>query len=374
MAAEGYARARGRLGVRHRHERARRHQHASPACSGSGTIPCRCSTCRARCAATRRWRRPACRCASSVTRRPTSSPWCAASPSTRSCVTRPGDASATISRRRVHLAHAGPARARAGWTSRSTCRRAHGRPDELDGVRSRRGRARPFDRGAAREARPPSVAAAPARRPSGRCCWPAAASASAGALRRVPARRSSAWAFRSRPPGTRIDLLWEDHPLYGGRPGTIGDRAGNFAVQNADLVLVLGCRLNVRQIGYEFAGVRPRSVQGRGGHRRRRTAQADGRRPTCRSTATSASSSRSSSGARAQTPSTGRDCGGSSGAASASRATPSCCPSIASADEPMNPYVFVMCFGHLAATTWSSAPTARLRRHLPGLGSSAASG
>jgi acetolactate synthase I/II/III large subunit len=26
------------------------------------------------------------------------------------------------------------------------------------------------------------------------------------------------------------DLLWEDHPLYAGRPATVGDRAGNFAV------------------------------------------------------------------------------------------------------------------------------------------------
>jgi acetolactate synthase-1/2/3 large subunit len=48
------------------------------------------------------------------------------------------------------------------------------------------------------------------------------------------------------------DLLWEDHPLYAGRPGTIGDRAGNFVAQNADVLLSLGCRLNVRQVGYEF--------------------------------------------------------------------------------------------------------------------------
>jgi acetolactate synthase-1/2/3 large subunit len=48
------------------------------------------------------------------------------------------------------------------------------------------------------------------------------------------------------------DLLWETHPLYAGRPGTIGDRAGNFAVQNADVLLSLGCRLNVRQVGYEW--------------------------------------------------------------------------------------------------------------------------
>ena len=48
------------------------------------------------------------------------------------------------------------------------------------------------------------------------------------------------------------DVVPDDHPLYVGRPGTVGDRAGNFAVQNADLVLVLGCRLNVRQISYNF--------------------------------------------------------------------------------------------------------------------------
>jgi acetolactate synthase-1/2/3 large subunit len=48
------------------------------------------------------------------------------------------------------------------------------------------------------------------------------------------------------------DLLANDHPLYVGRPGTVGERAGNFAVQNADLVLVLGCRLNIRQVSYNW--------------------------------------------------------------------------------------------------------------------------
>jgi len=48
------------------------------------------------------------------------------------------------------------------------------------------------------------------------------------------------------------DLLAHDHPLYAGRPGTIGDRAGNFVVQNADYVLVLGCRLSMRQISYNW--------------------------------------------------------------------------------------------------------------------------
>lgn len=48
------------------------------------------------------------------------------------------------------------------------------------------------------------------------------------------------------------DVFAYDHPLYVGRPGTIGDRAGNFAVQSADVLLVLGCRLNIRQTGYFF--------------------------------------------------------------------------------------------------------------------------
>lgn len=48
------------------------------------------------------------------------------------------------------------------------------------------------------------------------------------------------------------DLLPTAHPLYVGRPGTIGDRPGNFAVQNADCVLVLGSRLNIRQISYAW--------------------------------------------------------------------------------------------------------------------------
>ena len=48
------------------------------------------------------------------------------------------------------------------------------------------------------------------------------------------------------------DLLPFDHPLFAGKAGTVGDRAGNFAVQNADLVIILGCRLNIRQISYNW--------------------------------------------------------------------------------------------------------------------------
>ena len=48
------------------------------------------------------------------------------------------------------------------------------------------------------------------------------------------------------------DLIPDDHPLYAGRPGTIGTRAGNFAVQNSDFLLILGSRLNIRQVSYEW--------------------------------------------------------------------------------------------------------------------------
>jgi acetolactate synthase-1/2/3 large subunit len=48
------------------------------------------------------------------------------------------------------------------------------------------------------------------------------------------------------------DVITNEHPLYVGRPGTVGDRAGNFAVQNADVLLILGSRLNIRQVSYNW--------------------------------------------------------------------------------------------------------------------------
>ena len=48
------------------------------------------------------------------------------------------------------------------------------------------------------------------------------------------------------------DVIANDNHYFAGRPGSIGDRAGNFAVQNADFLLVLGCRLNIRQISYDW--------------------------------------------------------------------------------------------------------------------------
>lgn len=49
------------------------------------------------------------------------------------------------------------------------------------------------------------------------------------------------------------DVIPSDHPLFCGRQGTIGDRAGNFAVQNSDVLLVVGSRLGIRQVSYNWA-------------------------------------------------------------------------------------------------------------------------
>jgi acetolactate synthase-1/2/3 large subunit len=48
------------------------------------------------------------------------------------------------------------------------------------------------------------------------------------------------------------DVLWNDHPLYCGRPGTVGDRGGNMVTQSADFLLILGSRLNIRQVSYNW--------------------------------------------------------------------------------------------------------------------------
>lgn len=48
------------------------------------------------------------------------------------------------------------------------------------------------------------------------------------------------------------DLIPDDHPCAAGRPSAVGNRQGNFTVQNADLLLILGCRLNIRQISFNW--------------------------------------------------------------------------------------------------------------------------
>jgi len=60
---------------------------------------------------------------------------------------------------------------------------------------------------------------------------------------------------------TAHDLLASDDPLFCGRPGTVGDRAGNFTVQNADVLLVIGSRLNIRQVSYNWPAFAPDAVK-----------------------------------------------------------------------------------------------------------------
>lgn len=49
-----------------------------------------------------------------------------------------------------------------------------------------------------------------------------------------------------------IDLIEDEHPLYVGRAGIMGDRPGNFAVQNSDVFFSVGSRLSIRQVGYNY--------------------------------------------------------------------------------------------------------------------------
>ena len=48
------------------------------------------------------------------------------------------------------------------------------------------------------------------------------------------------------------DLMCDEDPFYVGRAGGMGDRAGNFAIQNSDLVFSVGSRLSIRQVGYDY--------------------------------------------------------------------------------------------------------------------------
>ena len=52
-----------------------------------------------------------------------------------------------------------------------------------------------------------------------------------------------------------MDILDHDNPLFIGRPGTYGDRPGNFTLQNCDLLINIGCRLGIGLVGYGFQDV-----------------------------------------------------------------------------------------------------------------------
>lgn len=49
------------------------------------------------------------------------------------------------------------------------------------------------------------------------------------------------------------DFLWEEHELYCGKPGIIGQRGANFTQQNADFLLSIGARLDLCQVGHDYS-------------------------------------------------------------------------------------------------------------------------
>lgn len=57
------------------------------------------------------------------------------------------------------------------------------------------------------------------------------------------------------------DLVADDNEFYCGRPGTVGTRGGNFVVQKSDFLLILGCRLNIRQISYNWEKFAPEAYK-----------------------------------------------------------------------------------------------------------------
>ena len=49
-----------------------------------------------------------------------------------------------------------------------------------------------------------------------------------------------------------MDLISSQSDYFIGRIGTLGSRAGNFALQNSDLIIFLGTRNNIRQVSYNW--------------------------------------------------------------------------------------------------------------------------
>ena len=51
---------------------------------------------------------------------------------------------------------------------------------------------------------------------------------------------------------TAADMMSSRHPQYFGHEGIYGQRCANFVVQNSDLLIAIGSRLAIPQVGYEF--------------------------------------------------------------------------------------------------------------------------
>jgi len=60
---------------------------------------------------------------------------------------------------------------------------------------------------------------------------------------------------------TSKDLMSQTDPLYVGTFGLLGERAANFTIQNADLLLILGSRLSIPNVGYQSQLFSPKSIK-----------------------------------------------------------------------------------------------------------------
>lgn len=58
-----------------------------------------------------------------------------------------------------------------------------------------------------------------------------------------------------------MELLADDHPLYVGRPGAIGQVAANKILQECDFLLVLGAAMNYDQVAYQLEKIAPHAVK-----------------------------------------------------------------------------------------------------------------
>ena len=54
-----------------------------------------------------------------------------------------------------------------------------------------------------------------------------------------------------------LDLFPDDHPRSVGSPGTLAPRCANLTLQNADLLLILGTRLDMAMVGYDYKNFAP---------------------------------------------------------------------------------------------------------------------
>lgn len=67
------------------------------------------------------------------------------------------------------------------------------------------------------------------------------------------------WAIPMETTWNAIDLVSWEHPLFVGRPGIVATRGANMAIQNCDLLVAIGARLDQPTIAYDYKGFAPRA-------------------------------------------------------------------------------------------------------------------